>query len=247
MPAFDSIASSPFGSGDLTWVHTPLAPLRGLFVGVVSSAADPTGVTGVTVGGVAMEEVPPSPNVKPTGEPSTVRAYFLGADIPAGPQQIVVRTTTVAARYAVSIGVTAGANDTAVLLADGSINTDAIDSPSVALALGEAQTFLLEVFHSGVQRPTFIWPLAGWTGRIEWQFGVSCGACYTYDGIATGDVQAGWGQSLDDAVALILAIKEVPVAPPPPLTKRRVSPYVRETIYADTGYDVDPEAEEGIF
>lgn len=93
-----------------TWDHGGGTP-RGVvvFVATVAAGSDDTAKdTGVTYGGVAMQQLNAWAADTST-EPCAVRAYFLGENVPTGTQAIVVnRVNDASVMYAAAASVTAG-------------------------------------------------------------------------------------------------------------------------------------------
>jgi len=77
------------------------------------------------------------------------------------------------------------------------------------LALAGRTSWAGLALYSGHDALTGITPLLNWTGRIEQDAGTECAACYTYNTVSTADVTAGWTQTAEDAVAVLVAVSEV--------------------------------------
>lgn len=206
--AFDAFTK---GSGSLdptTWTHTPVGTPKGVIV-LIGSLNNSDIIVGVTYGGVAMTEVPGSPNVLSGGETGSTYCYFLGSGIPTGAQTVSVDTTG-AGGFVLGYSITLTASaDTEVVDSDGTINSTASANPSVTLSLGGRTCFAAIAFLSGHDAVGSITQLSGWTNRDESDTGTRQIACYTYDTIGTTDVTAGWTQTSEDAVAMAIAVAEV--------------------------------------
>lgn len=206
--AFDAVSNVAAGTGDLSWTHTPVGTPRGVKVDIVENGGT-NGVTSVTYGGVSMELV--AVNAKTSGEAGTVITYFLGSGIPAGPQTVLVTVSDAVAKRAGAITVTASTN-TCWVSADISIGSDSIVNPSSTLNLLGKTCFVSLAGHSGQGAVTGTTPTTGWTSRLEHDFGAQVACWYTYNTVSTANVACGWTQTADDAVMVVLAITESPIA-----------------------------------
>lgn len=212
MPAFDAFATGS-GSASLSWTHTPVGTPRGIIVQTVTNNVTDNVITGVTYGGVAMSEVLGSPNVHATGEPAVVNTFFLGSNIPVGPQTVTVLFSGVDAKRGISISLT-GTADIEVIDIGNSINGDSVANPSEILTLDGRSCFCSIGFQSGQGAVTLITPLPDWTERFESDMGAQVVGFYTYDIIGTIDVTSGWIQTAEDAVAISIAVSEISVGTP---------------------------------
>ncbi len=204
--AFDAFSSYLLGGVNPSWTHTPVGTPKGVIVWILQGSATDE-VTGVTYGGVAMTEVAGSPNMKATGEVIGCYCYFLGSGIPTGARTVQVSGGVSVAKAAYCVTVTA-AGDTMLQDVDATINSDSVANPSVTMSLGGLSSFVALAFDSGQNAATGVTPFTGWTGRNETSSGVQTIGCYTYDTVGTADVTAGWTQTAEDAVAIVVAIKE---------------------------------------
>lgn len=223
--AFDAFTASSNGTGDLSFTHTPVGTPRGVIVYIVQNADGSDSVTGVTYGGVAMSEMSGSPNLKSTGEPGGVHAFFLGSSIPTGAQTVAVSSSGTVTKRGYAITLTAGA-DTELVDVDATINSDST-TVSVTLNLGGRSCFCSLACFSGEGITGFITPPANWASRNEVDFGNQIGACYTYNIIGTSDVAAGHDAIADDAVMIATAVSEAAAPPPPALTYRSIRSVLR--------------------
>lgn len=209
--AFDASAGTT-GTGTLSYTHTPVGTPRAVLLFVVHSGTTDE-VTTVTYGGTGMTQISVSPQTKSTGELSVVHAFFLGSSIPTGAQTVEVSVSGASTKLGRSITLTASA-DTEVVDAD-IISSDSVSNPSVTLGLGGRTSFVAIGFDSGQIDVASIAPNAGWTSRVEFDFGSHSGGVYTYDTIGSSDVAAGWDNSAaggDDANAIAVAISEAAAA-----------------------------------
>ena len=205
--AFDAVSNVAAGTGNLSWTHTPVGTPRGVKVDIVENGGT-NGVTAVTYGGVSMELA--AVNAKTSGEAGTVITYFLGKNIPTGAQTVSVTVNDAVSKRAVATTVTA-ATDTCWISADISIRSDSIVNPSSTLNLLGKACFVSLAGHSGQGAVTGTTPTAGWTSRLEHDFGAQVACWYTYNTIASADVACGWTQTADDAVMVAVAITEAPL------------------------------------
>ena len=98
-----------------SWTHTPVGTPRAV-VATISHANWDHRVTGVTYGGVALSEV--HTEFIDSGKQNRSYIYFLGSNVPAGPQTVVVSGTNDSGR--VTIATLTAAENLAVLDHDGS-------------------------------------------------------------------------------------------------------------------------------
>lgn len=203
---FDAESTVAAADTNLSWTHTPVGTVRGVIVFFTGDGSNDQ-CDDVTYGGVAMTEVPGSPNVKGTGDTSNDSCYFLGSGIPQGAQTVSITTTGTADRKAGCISLTADA-DTEIVDSDGTINSDSSANPSVTLSLGGRACFCAIGFTSGQAAVSGIAPLSGWSSVYEHAFAADTCGLYKYGTVATVDVTAGWTQTADDAVAIAAAVGE---------------------------------------
>lgn len=105
---YDAFSQSN-GTGDLSFTHTPAGTATGVLVFVWELATTTGAIASVTYGGIPMERRlfigPTLGALKAVGS-----LYFLGANIPAGAQSVVVDTTSTLTRHVAVQTVTGGTN-----------------------------------------------------------------------------------------------------------------------------------------
>ena len=208
--AFDAF-SSGLGFGDpLTYTHTPVGTPRGA---IVSDHGHGTGgPTTVTYGGVAMTALPSSPlNAKGTGENTMAAGWHLGASLPTGAQTV-------------SLGGNGGVLDSGCVTLtaaadtevedDLSYESDSTDNPTGTLTLGGNDCFCGIMWRSGENAVGSVAPGSGWTQRFESDIGSQTTGYYTYDTVASTnvDVSGSLTQTADDLSAIAWAVTEVAAA-----------------------------------
>lgn len=202
--AFDAFTNG--GAGGFT--HTPVGTPRGILVLIrMQNATDV--VTGVTYGGVTVNEVNLSPLIASGSEGGTCYGYHLGTGIPTGAQTCTITVSAGTAR-GTCFSLTASA-DTEV------VNTDTIDVIAApiggvtdTLALSGRTCFVAQAIWSATGGVVDLTPLSGWTGRQETDEGSETNACYSYDTIGSSDVTFGFtGGTVSDAAVLAVAVSEV--------------------------------------
>lgn len=219
--AYDNFGTSAAGTTTRTISgFTPVGTPRAAIVFIIQNNQTDE-ISTVTYGGVEMTEVTGSPNAKATGQVGTVYAYFLGASIPTGAQDVVANASgTTGTKQSFVISLTADAN-TELVDQDATINTDSQENPAVTLSHAGRTCFDCISFISGQLAISGITPLTGWTSRNETDGGPFCYAVYTHDTPGTSDVSAGWTQTAEDALAIALAVSEVQAGGSTPVRVRR--------------------------
>lgn len=208
--AYHSIGAGGSGIGNLTWDHTQPVTFNGIFVQIFQLASGTDEVSGVTCDGVAMTEVPGSPQLITSGEPMALYSYFLGASIPAGTLTFVVTVTGATNKVGNSIAVTAAGN---TVLVDSDTTVKAITAnPSVTLSLAGKSCLALLSFISGQNAVTGTTPLTGWTDLGEADLGAGVVGNYRYDTVSTANVTAGFTQASEEVCMAAIAIGEDVVA-----------------------------------
>lgn len=201
----ETILTSSGGS----FSHAAGGSPRAVLVFCVASAPGGDVVSGATYGGVAMTEIPSAGGhlLKATGETAGVWAFFLGASVPTGTQNVAI-TGSGSISVSVCVITYTGAADCEVAASNTSINSDSVENPSSTLALGGSECAVAIGFFSGQGAVGGITPLTGWTSRAERDFGAQTAGFYTYDTVGTTDVTIGWTQTADDALCIGVAIRE---------------------------------------
>lgn len=105
--AFDAASQSAAGTGNLEWEHVPVtAKPAGVLVLVVQDGEAVDQVSGITYGGLAMEEVPGSP-FKGAEVKGMIHAFWLGrANVKRGTQKVLVTVSGANSKRAVAYSVT---------------------------------------------------------------------------------------------------------------------------------------------
>jgi hypothetical protein len=206
--AFDAVSFNG-GSGDQSFTHTPVGTPRAVVVLIAQVLSGTDSITGVTYGGVAMTEIPGSPNLLVSGEAGASYGYFLGRNIPTGPRTVVVSTGSSQTKRTAVYTLTAD-TDTTIEDSDGTINSASQANPQVTLSLNSLTCWCAIAFMSGQGDPSGITPFANWTAQQESDHGSTTTGHYTYDIVGTSDVTAGWTQAADDACAIAIAVREGP-------------------------------------
>lgn len=207
--AYDNFGTTTAGTTTRTIsAFTPVGTPRGAIVFIIQSNQTDE-ISGVTYGGVAMTEVTGSPNAKATGQVGTVYAYFLGASIPPGAQDIVCTASgTTGTKQPFVYSLTADA-DTELVDQDATINTDSAENPSITLSHGGRTCFDALSFISGQLAVSGVDVLAGWSVQNETDGGPFVYGCYKHDTPGTSDVSAGLTQTAEDALVIAVAVSEV--------------------------------------
>lgn len=215
-PRFD--ASSFFSgtaTGDFSWTHTPVGEPAGVLVFISQIVGVTDQVIGVTYGGVAMTEVTGSPLIVDAGtEEGVVYAYFLGENVPKGPQTVSVDVNaTGSTKDAVAMSIIADSTTT-VIEDTSTLNAASQANPSVALTTAVA-TFIAGVLLSGHDSLTSLTPTAPVTSLTfptgDQDFGTQT-AMYLYrtDEVPSGSPTIGVTATAEEAGLLAVAVKNGP-------------------------------------
>ncbi len=129
--AYDTFTDCNNNAG--TFSHTPVGTPRAVFV-MASHPDNADFITGVTYGGVAMSRV--NAFGVGFGSQSTSYIYFLGSNIPAGTQSVVISGT-------------AHGGHSVIVTYTGSADTEIIDFDGEASSTGGAQDVSHVMSHSG--------------------------------------------------------------------------------------------------
>jgi hypothetical protein len=158
--------SNASGTGDLSWTHTPVGAPTGVAVIILQLGSSAHQIASVTYGGVAMSQA-----FTFTGTLGAVpvwkAVYFLGRNVPAGAQSIVVDTTATTLRQAGAISVTGGSGTEIDNTASGS---GAGSNPSVSLVLNH-RAMIFGGMLSSHDAVTAVSPGAGYTQVFETDLG----------------------------------------------------------------------------
>lgn len=200
--------STPASSGaQISFSHTAAATVRGIVIGIVQNGDFSDQVTSVTWGGALV------PRLRFTGytgvQAGAVYSYLLGANVAVGLQTCVINVNGTGSIKRCALWSLNGASNMNLVqnTIDSTINGVLAD-PSAVLAIGGFSSWCNIVFFSGQDDPTGITPLVNWTATGEHDFGLQTAGWYRYNIIGTADVTAGWTQTIDDAAAIALAVKE---------------------------------------
>lgn len=204
--AYDA-KSTKAGSSTLTWTHTPAGTPKGVVVFVTAGLAQST-ISGVTYGGVTMDELAGSPMIHGI-ETGVIHAYFLGANIPTGAQTVVATSIVSTIKGAICITLTATAGTTTVQAINTNIDSNSVENPSATFSIGGVTCFVVESGWSGQDAIAGVAPNSGWTSQLEYDLGTSVGLTYSYNTVYSDDVTIGWTQAAEDAMCLAVAIAEV--------------------------------------
>lgn len=198
-----------------TFSHAAGGSPKAVMVFCVASAPGGDVVSGATYGGTAMTEIPSAGGhiYKSTGETCGVWAFFLGASVPTGTQNVAI-TGSGSISVSVCVITWTAASDCEVVDSDASISSNSQINPSATLSLGGRSCAVAIGFFSGTGTVGSISPLTGWTSRAERDFGAQTAGYYTYDTIGTSDVTMGWTQGADDAACIGMAIAEISTVTP---------------------------------
>jgi hypothetical protein len=203
--AFDAFSQHATETlGNFNFTHTPVGTPAGVYV-IVTEAFDTVDeVSGVTYGGVAMNEHASSPFDDGVGEAGWVHLFYLHSGIPTGAQTVAVSATDAAAEHAACITVTKTGT---VTFQDVQTLPYVLGSlESRTLSLGGNTSFCFVGFVSDDNATTGPGPLAGWTARGEMDLGNRVAGYYTYDTVGSANVTAGWSQSVTNASGFCVAI-----------------------------------------
>ena len=204
-----AVAFDAFSSGvlDANFTHNPVGVPKAVIVWVCDVSGSDQ-VTGVTYGGAALAQVSGSPLNKTTGEAGSVHCFFLGSSVPTDDPATVDVTTTASTFAVYCVTLTADTN-TELVDVDATISSDSQADPSVTMSLAGRSSFVGLCFFSGHDAVTSCTQLTDWTNRQRDTTGAIVVGCFTYNTIGTADVTAGWTQTAEDAVAIVVTVSEV--------------------------------------
>lgn len=167
-PVYDAF-SSTFGTGDLSWTHTPVGDPTGVVVYVWQYNTSAGQIASVTYGGVPMERKIFGLFVL-GGVNAVGYMYFLNRDIPAGPQTVVVDTTAVITRYASAITVTGGTTAEIDLMTTAYSNATPTSNPFTTAATSK-RAIIFGTLLSELDDGSTIAPQGGYTQLGETDIG----------------------------------------------------------------------------
>ena len=207
--ALDQVTGAGPSSGTLTWTHTPVGTPRAVVVACESgNTAD--SFNAVTYGSATLTEVTGSPNVLAGGEGGNVSAFFVGTGIPTGAQTVTVTVLDATSKACAVYTLTAAA-DTEVVDTDVTINSASLTNPFATLSIGGRTSWATMGLYSGVDTISVeVTPRTNWTSLSAYDLGTEGIGDHRYNIIGSSDVNCGWTQAANDAVAVCLAVSEVP-------------------------------------
>jgi hypothetical protein len=192
-----------------TWTHTPVGTPKGVVV-LIPQGLSTDQVSGVTYGGVALTRIRFA--ARSAAEACAVYTYFLGQNIPTGPQTVAVTTTGTNPMWPQAATLTADSAITAVDVENG-LDAGIIANPSLALS-PTAEATLYYVNASGLNAPVST-PESGTTQLAARDLGTISGHIGTKEVAGAGATTIGWTSASDDVCHAGLAVKESePVAGP---------------------------------
>jgi hypothetical protein len=192
-----------------TWTHTPVGTPKGVVV-LIPQGLSTDQVSGVTYGGVALTRIRFA--ARSAAEACAVYTYFLGQNIPTGPQTVAVTTTGTNPMWPQAATLTADSTITAVDVENG-LDAGIIANPSLALS-PTAEATLYYVNASGLNAPVST-PESGTTQLAARDLGTISGHIGTKEVAGAGATTIGWTSASDDVCHAGLAVKESePVAGP---------------------------------
>lgn len=204
--AFDNSAIQTAGGANPSLAITPVGTPRGVLV-FVSSVVD--SVTAITYGGTSMTALPNTPFNGTNGEATSMHVHFLGASVPTGTQTASVTASDHGSKTLTIITLTA-ADDIEVNEVTQLLDSAGIDDPRATLSLNGVESFVCELWTSGISGVGGVTPITGWTDRGEGDLGSLTTGVYSYDTIASSDVSCGYDSSVSDNVQLLgIALNEV--------------------------------------
>lgn len=192
---------------------TPVGTPRAIVVFLAHGIESTDLITSVSYGGVAMTRVPTNGFAQDTaGEPGASYAYFLGASIPTGLQQVsIVHTGSTTTKWAITVSYTA-AGDTQIG-ASGKLEGD---QANPQLALNTAVSSIRAcILYSGHDAGASVAVLAGMeaVGALNSvDFGTDGAFMGQQSTASTGSFTIGFTATSEDTAFIALAIQEIPVA-----------------------------------
>jgi hypothetical protein len=194
----DATSSSTGTTAGPSWTHTPSGTPNGVLVFIVQ-LSDGDDISGVTYGGVAMEEVSGSPVIRTAD--GAVYAYFLGSGVPSGAQTVTATVNGLSkTKYGVAISVrTTGGS--ARVSGVGTLDTN-VDDPVVSFSVSTL-SFVAAAMWNGNAGVGSIEADTGFQNIHEINFGLSSGGWIYRVGNASGSVTAEWTSSAAADVAAI--------------------------------------------
>lgn len=207
--AFDAASSFGHSTLHLEWTHTPIGTPRGVIVQVVETlnvGAD--NVTSVTYGGVTMTRITGATVIQASGfDMGAVYTYFLGSNIPTGPQTVYVTVASGSSKVGIAYTVTADA-DTAVDCV-ATLDSTGVTDPSVTLtALHEC--FVVGALHSGQNDVADVSVGANYTEVYEDDFSISIGSFVRKTTLGSvGNIIVNWTMPSEQAAIAAIGINEL--------------------------------------
>jgi len=213
--AFDAKSVSPIAfQGNIQWNHTPVGTPRGVLVLIVqniaTSGSSGDEVLGVTYGGVALSEVSSSPFIHAHQfDGAVLHAFFLGAGIPSGVQQVVVTRNNPVYSFKRAVVLTYTADNDTSLEAVGTLSAADLDDPSITLTTS-VETVLAGLLLSGHPTAIAVAPGSGFVDVNEYDFGSQVASFIRgSSNFASGSLVVDWVSAGADVVtAFAVAIRE---------------------------------------
>lgn len=208
--AFDATSEGSYSTGtSFSWTHTPVGTPRGVWVGTTEHETESDDVSAVSYGGVAMTLIN---SVQWIGaEDGTAKAWFLGTNIPAGAQTVLVTTGTpggAVAGYAVTVTASVGNATRLAGIGSATNNVTTVD-PSVTITGIAGASYGFGVLFSGRDSEGLVTAGTGQTMRQQFDSGGTTGhAESSTNPQASGDMTIGFVQLNDEAALVGVAIEE---------------------------------------
>lgn len=206
----DASSNVAAGTGNLSWTHTPVADApQGILVMVVQNVGATAEIGSVTYGGRPMTQVAKSPLLHTGGsEDGALYAFFLGRNIPAGAQTVLVNVSGASSKRAVCHSFIA--NRGTRLDAVATLDSSGTSNPSVNLLTRTGvKSLIYAALHSGQNDPSGVAAAAGYTEVLEHDFGSQVASWIRRTALATGGtVAAGWTATSEEAGVLAVAVRE---------------------------------------
>jgi hypothetical protein len=203
-PALDaSSAGTAAQTATFSWTHTPSGTPSALFVIVGHDDTVSDIITSVTYNGVGLTEHASSPWCDTTG--GSRCAYLFYSFSPAsGAQTVQVNRNTSSVESSACAYSFTGADQ----IQDLSEVTGDAANPSDTLTLSSTTSVAVVMGISGLNIPTNVTALSGWTADQQLDNGASSVHCISYDTVGTSDVTSGWTSASDFYEVVSIALSE---------------------------------------
>lgn len=184
---------------------------KGVIVFIVDQAATSDQVTGVTYGGVAMQEIALSP-VSPAGgspDPVRIHGYFLGSGVPSGVQTCEVTCSGTTLKVALAVTFTAATSATEVADTDAPVSASGAN-PAASLQDASGQhAMAFGALYSGHSAITSIGPGAGATNIGELDLGNESMSVIRTTTSDIGDRSLLWAATAESYAVLAALVREL--------------------------------------